>query len=447
MKKIIAIGNSPDVVKAIETIRQNDQESEIFLFLNEGCYPYRSDLFASFLAKDIPGKDLFYPSKNFFTTQKINVILDQKVSRINLKRKRVYTENKEQFEFDALILSDVPEHKLPDIKGNNKTGIYGLQRIKDIEKINELIPLTDSVTIQSDQISGLKIASALAKREKEILYVCSSKNILDPLFQEDVINKFFTPLEEKGFRIFTQNEIIEILGDADAKAIRLKSGKVLATSMILFGEGHEDLRVFSELPLTRNGKVCIDKDFKSSFSDVFAVGRLSVSETDEWRRSEDDFDILQNSGKKLGELYQGVEGEEDKPALREEIIDIFDVKIHVLGDNALSEECEIEKRFICDDNGYQTLYFSQNNLIGAIVINASERMDVFRRFIVEKTDLSHKKEMLFESQLDFDRISAGIQTEHRLEEASIDAPSKKFVNVSTPNMLPDQEESDLLTDY
>ena len=73
-----------------------------------------------------------------------------------------------------------------------------------------------------------------------------------------------SPTSVKGLRIIRANAISEVLGDKEAKAVKLKGGKVFASEIILFMETDEDLRLFSGL-LTRVGqKIDVDADFKAT---------------------------------------------------------------------------------------------------------------------------------------------------------------------------------------
>jgi hypothetical protein len=69
-------------------------------------------------------------------------------------------------------------------------------------------------------------------------------------------------LEGKGIRVFSENAVEEILGDAEVKAVKLKSGKVLACDTVIFDEAKADIRMLSEPTLTDEDKICIEDCFK-----------------------------------------------------------------------------------------------------------------------------------------------------------------------------------------
>ena len=178
MKRIVILGSSAAGVKAIEDIRASGPESEITLIAFDGHYPYYRDTFAPYIAKEIDAPKVFCKAKEFYVKNNVNVILDKKLSRINAKRRIICMEDKERIEYDILIVTDTPENQFPDIKGTNKTGIYGYKKLKCIDQLFNAVPLIDTVAVQSDSFTGLQAAAALVKRGKEVIFITSENGFI-----------------------------------------------------------------------------------------------------------------------------------------------------------------------------------------------------------------------------------------------------------------------------
>lgn len=274
MKKIIVMGNSVAGAVAIEEIRQKDKESEIILFsLDEIPFANR-DMFAQFISGNAKKNVVGYKNDQFFTEQRVQLINDKVISRINLSRKKVHTEDKSQFDFDALILSQLPQIKFAEIKGNNKTGVYGTQRFKDISEITKNLPFIETAVVQSDDFQGLKLAAALAKKNKDVALIISNESVLPLILNTDIGKAFAHVLKDKNLHIVFDNPIVEILGDVDAKAVRLKSGKVIAADAVILGKSFNDMRIFSEAPQQQNERLKVDEAFQTSYEGVFAVDQM-----------------------------------------------------------------------------------------------------------------------------------------------------------------------------
>jgi len=277
MKKIVILGSTAEVVERIEKIRAEDQESLITLMPFDGSYPYKQDLFMQVIGREISLAEVFCKGKEFYKKQNVEVLLGKKITRINFKRQRIFTEDKIQVEYDELFILDVPEYELPDIKGVTKNSVYGLKRLKDIEEILNQLLFVDTVMIQSNSLSGLQAAEAFLKSGKEVMMVVPEPDEFESFLDEEK-RQWVGGLEEKGLRIIWGEWCSEILGDKEVKAVRLKSGKVMACGMIVFGEVLEDFKMFSNAGLQVSEKICVDENFKTNFENVCASPGLCSKE-------------------------------------------------------------------------------------------------------------------------------------------------------------------------
>jgi NAD(P)H-nitrite reductase large subunit len=274
MKNIIVIGNSPAGVKAIELIRSVDQESTISIFSSQEALPCNRQLFPELLAGTIKEADVLYQPESFYKNLKVELALDRKLTRVTPKRNKLVFENKkeekEEMTFDILVLTDAPT-KLPDIKGNHRAGVYGLRRFDEAKQILKNISISETIAVQSDTLWGLTIVEAMRKRNKEVLWIYSGKSLFAPTLDEQSGASLKHSLEAQGIRILEDNAIAEILGDSEAKAIRLKSGKVIGAEMIIFPDSGADLKVYTDAGLAANKGLTINQNFQTSNENVYAL--------------------------------------------------------------------------------------------------------------------------------------------------------------------------------
>ncbi len=276
MKRIVVLGSSVAAGKVSEEIRRLDPESEIILMGFDGCYPYDRYLFASVIAKEVEYPQVFCRDKNFYEQHRIQVISDKKITRINLARNKIMTEDKTAFAYDALVIADAPGYRIPSIKGVNKNGVFGFTHLKEIDNILDVLPLVETVVVQSDTPEGLQIAAAFLKRDKEVIWIVSGESILPSLWGLEVGQKMASLLEIKGLRIMHENAIAEILGEGEAKAVRLKSGKILSVQVVILGDAEGDFRLFADSPLKIHNRICVDDHFRTNVDNVFAVGSAAA---------------------------------------------------------------------------------------------------------------------------------------------------------------------------
>ena len=280
MKNIVLLGSGIASFKGIEDFRSVDKSSQMTIVSLDGNYPYDRRLFAQLVEKDIEPEKVFYQNKKFYQTQKINVILDQTVSRINFKKRKIFIEKddqKNQIDFDVLCIAEPLAYRWPDIKGTNKLGVYGLKTLKDIQEMIKAIALVETMIFQVEDANDFEIAVAFAMREKEVLVILAGEDV--PHTQEDAekVQELKQTLENHKGRIIAGTSIEEILGDNDVKAVRLKSGKVIAAQTVAFGGLQPDSRLLSEAPLQIvNNKIAVNEQFQTNIDYIFAMGEAAA---------------------------------------------------------------------------------------------------------------------------------------------------------------------------
>lgn len=270
MQKVVILGATEGVVKAIEEIRLTDRTSEITFLALDGQYPYNPNFFLGYINKEASLSQVLCKPKDFYEKNKVKVILDKKIAKISFKKHKIVLEENEVMEYDLLLITDPPSYRFPDIKGVQREGVFGVKQFKDIQGMVKLAPIVETIVIQAEDVDVLKFVVAFLKMGKEIVVISPNPEIFSSLFLEE--NKGIPQAIEEGkLRFLKEYPIVEILGDEDVKAVRLQSGKVLATQMVIFPNTPGDFKLFVDSPLKINKKICVNADFKTNIENVLAV--------------------------------------------------------------------------------------------------------------------------------------------------------------------------------
>ncbi len=381
MKRIVLLGCSAAGVKIIEQIRAHDCESEITIISFDGYYPYSRQVFASVIAGEIPFEKVYCRDKDFYEKNNVNVLLDKIISRINIKRRTIFTEDKEQIDYDVLVVGETPENRFPpSIKGTGKAGVFGYKKLKDIDQIVNDLPLKDSIVIQSKSFSGLQAAVAFAKRNKEILLISSQEDFLGKHFSGDMMQWILNRFEELGLRVIRENGISEVLGDKDAKAVRLRSGKVYSAQVVIIGETDEDLRLFLNSDLQMGKKINVDDRYRTNIESIFAVDQVVVQGSSEPITPSL---VLEEQGSSVAAAITDQEHAAEVPVLSWDLV-IEGLTISALGQTELKHNRTVQQDFDRESGKYEALYFENNCLIGAILVNTENKKGEYLRMISEK---------------------------------------------------------------
>jgi NAD(P)H-nitrite reductase large subunit len=260
--KTLVVGNSLDVLPIIEGIYQNNKEEEVTLFTTEGVLPYDRSLLPAYVAAKSHEQQVFKTAEIFLSAHHPHVVTAESLARISVKRRHLTTEKKTQIGYDRLVLVDTGQLILPPVKGHQRTGVFDCWRLSSIKTLKKHLPYAESVTVVVSNTQGLNMACVLSQLKKEVTVISSSLGLLPDIFDEESGLLLKQILEGKGIRVFSESAVEEILGDAEVKAVKLKSGKVLACDTVIFDEAKADIRMLSEPTLTDDDKICIEDCFK-----------------------------------------------------------------------------------------------------------------------------------------------------------------------------------------
>jgi NAD(P)H-nitrite reductase large subunit len=271
MKKIIILGNTSKAFVCAEKLRHENKGYVITILTTDGAYPYDETKLSFFAGEEISLKDISVKPKDFYEKNNIHIVSDKKFTRINTKRSRIFGEDKEQWEYDVLIIVDLPNKRFPDIKGTNKEGLYNFRSLTHLENLIKKYPFTETVVVETNSVEGFKFAASLVKKGKEVVVVSSETQMDIP---EDL--RSLLTNETARFQTCADNAIAEILGDSDIKAVRLKSGKVLGCQAVAVESMREDYRIFSDWDITES--ISANEYGETSIENIFVVQNVLQAE-------------------------------------------------------------------------------------------------------------------------------------------------------------------------
>ncbi len=373
-RKIVVLGNSVAGAMALEEIRKQDAQAELTIVGFDGYYPHDKSFFTDLVSKNISASQIFYKSKDFYEKNNIKVITDQVISRINLKRNKIFTEDKTQIDFDILIVGETSQEKFPDIKGVNKTGVYNLNKLKDVDTVIKSEVFTDTIAIEADSPEAFSFAISLLKKGKEVYFITAKPYLLSDYIEDDVAQWILKSVADLRLKIICDNQIAEILGDSDAKAIRLKTGKVVAAPMVIFENTKPDLRLFADSDLKITDKIIVDENYMTNLAHIFAVDTVALNE------GSDSASMAKTvAAKVLGQQAQ-VSG-----TVPERNLKLFDYPVCILGTISSQNGAEAQRTFSAEGNFYKKIFIKEATVKAGILINLAQEKEQLAQTIKDKT--------------------------------------------------------------
>lgn len=421
MKKIIILGYSIAGLSAAEELRQKEGNCEIRLFPTDGTNFYFPHLLAGLLTKEVKESAAISCKAERLAELEI-VLAPGKISRINLNRGRITaddtpgmpgvseavsargliprpgrapkgrpltTEENETFDYDYLIIADAGLLSRADIKGDNKTGFYLWPRSSAIEPASKALALSDTVVVQGDGYSALNLALTIGRAGKEVILVSGPEDFLAGLVDKETSAILRPMVEESGVRLLTGNSVVEILGDTDVKAIRLKSGKVIGAQMVFWTDVKQDLRLFKETDLVYQDKVSVDAEGRTNFANVLAVVPASAEPGRPIEiESERLLCAMTANGRLAAQALLGVAAEPESFSVSEVDFTIKDKKVRLIGQTIQNATTTMVTKTNNEAQMKIKIFAQAERMVGAVLINAEAWADSLRRLITDRADLA-----------------------------------------------------------
>ncbi len=345
--------------------------------------------------------------------------MNKKVIRVDSAKNRVICEDKSQINYDALLIATGASPKIPDITGIKKTGVFKFRTIKDAKDIEALLPVTKSTCVLGGGLIGLKAAYGLKKRNIDVKVIIKSKQVLSQMLDFDSAVLIQKRLEESGIELILGEDVTEVIGNGDIKAVKLESGKVLGCSLVVVGKGvAPNIDLVKDAKIKFNAGIIADNSMQTNIPNIYTAG--DVCESLDITSGEFSINALWpvavEQGRIAGLNMSGEHLEYDG-SLGMNAIEFFGLAAislgvyKVRGDSKSFEELKVMD---AKSNLYKKLILKDNFLIGAISVGDVKNSGVFLRIIREKINVSPFKDKLLQENFGYPDIKDFVKVKENI---------------------------------
>ena len=234
-RTFLVIGTGAAAVAAVTTMRYEGFAGRIVMVGREAGEPYdRPKLSKNFLAKKTePSKIEFEP--DFFGSRDIEFVMGPGV-RIDPATRSVTLQDGSVLTGDAMLVATGSRAVVPPFAGGDLAGIYTLRSLDDAIALSAAAETVQSIVIVGGGFIGLEAAAFLTKRGLRATVVSPEPLPLASRFGEAVAQALRTYHEGTGV-CFNQGKIASFEGNGAISAVRLESGDMIATDLVLLAVG------------------------------------------------------------------------------------------------------------------------------------------------------------------------------------------------------------------
>lgn len=373
---VVIIGNGASGYYAAEAIRQRNKVCDIEIISKENYLTYYRPQLSDYLSKTITTKDLYVMQEGWYKENNIKLTLGFEVKRILPVEKTVVLSNGEQILYDKLIIASGSYNFLPSLPGLEIPGVFTLRSLEDADKIKLKIKTSKKAIVIGGGLLGLEAAFEMRTSGIEVTVVETFKRLLPRQLDEETSELFLKKIQNSGINIILGDSAAEILGDENVEAVKLKSGIILDTDMVLFSVGIRASKSLADKSgiATKNG-ILVNEKMETSSENIYSCGDCAEFQGKLYGI----WPAAQEMGRIAGANAAG-DNVIFKNFVLSSIFDALGVELFSAGEVNDSEAASVLSGS-ADGLFYKKLFYKGDKLIGAILIGNTKESTVLLKEI------------------------------------------------------------------
>ena len=280
MKKIVVVGNGMVGYKFCEKLADKGglSQFQVTVFGAERLRAYdRVHLSEYFTHQDADKLSMSNPQ--WYAEHGIELILDDRVTEIDLKNRTVSSRSGLVRDYDELVLATGSSCFMPDILGAEKHGVFPYRTIDDLNRIIRYADNCRSAAVLGGGLLGLEAARALLDLQLEAHVVEFAPRLMARQLDDRGALLLKQKIEASGVQVHLSRVTEEIEGKEYIQAMRFSDGSRLKVDMLVVSAGivpNDSLAREAGMKVGTRGGIVVNDAMQTSAPHVYAIGECAL---------------------------------------------------------------------------------------------------------------------------------------------------------------------------
>jgi len=270
---VVILGGGAAGLAAADMLRRKGYEGPVTIISADDSAPYdRPNVSKDYLQEPIPDEWMNLRLPDFYREQRIDLVLNSRVSSLDLRQKQVQLEDGRTHPFGALLLATGAEViKLP-IPGARESDLFYVRTWSDARAIFKRVETAKQIVVVGASFIGLEVAASLRSRGLEVHVVAPENQPFErPLGAE--VGGFFRALHESHGVIFHLGKTVTRM---DGNQVTLSDGTKMQADLLILGVGvRPSVTLAEQAGLKVDRGVVVNEYLETSGPGIFAGGDIA----------------------------------------------------------------------------------------------------------------------------------------------------------------------------
>jgi NADPH-dependent 2,4-dienoyl-CoA reductase/sulfur reductase-like enzyme len=378
-KYIILGGGMVAGYAAKESASRGLRSGELTIVSAEDTLPYeRPPLSKGFLSGKDTADGILINKLEWYEKQGIDTKLRTTIDKIDLKKKRLYADSGEVFEFEDLLIAEGASARKLDCPGNDLPNVFYLRSLADSRKIREKAASSKQAVVIGGGFIGMEVASVLSQKNIDTSLIIREDRVWRRVFTPAMSEFFERYYLSRGVKLLKNESVVSLQG-GDRIDVSLSSGRKISCDMVVAGVGAAPVtELFANSGLAIENGIAVNEYLETNQPRISAAGDVAnyVDILFDKRRRVEHWDNAVSQGQHWASMISG----ERRPFLHVPYFfsDVFDLSYELWGDS--EGATQTIARGDLSSSSFSIWWLQRDCLIAAFVMN---RPDEEREFAPE----------------------------------------------------------------
>ncbi len=270
---IVIVGGGASGLAAADMLRREGYDGSLTMISADDSPPTdRPNLSKDFLAGTAQEDWIPLRPPEFYSEQRIDLVLGARVSRLDLGKKEVVVEGGRTYQFGTLLIATGADPVHLDIPGATAGQVRYLRTFADSKAIVAAASSAKRVLVVGASFIGLEVAASLRARNVDVHVVAPDSQPLERVMGEDV-GQFIRKVHEgHGVTFHLGTTVKRVAG----KAVTLGDGSSVDVDLIVAGVGvRPEIAWVEQAGLQIDRGIAVNEYLETSAAGVFAAGDVA----------------------------------------------------------------------------------------------------------------------------------------------------------------------------